>query len=151
MTRQAALEALAARGILGNAVCLLDVLPLVELAWSDGEVHGSERAMILAFLDEHLRLLDEAAQATVVPRSEALRFVERYLAERPSDEEFAQLRELLRAVRLAGPGGHQVARRILDGALAVGGVAGAPGNPSRPWDAQELAKLWELEAALQVE
>lgn len=151
MTTQAALEALAARGILGNAVFLLDVLPLVELAWSDGEVHGSERAMILAFLDEHLRSLDDAAQETVVPRAEALRFVEHYLAERPSEAEFAELRELLRAVRLVGSQGHRNARRILDGALAVGGVAGAPGNPNRPWDAQELAKLWELEAALQVE
>ncbi len=151
MTRQEALTALAARGILGNAVYLLDVLPLVEMAWSDGEVQGGERAMILAFLDEHLRALDEAAHETVVPRAEALRFVDRYLTERPSDAEFAHLRELLRVVRLSGRDGHQNAQRILDGALAVGGAAGAPANPHRAWDPHELAKLWELEVALQDE
>lgn len=149
MTRHEALAELARRGILGNAVYLLDVLPLVEMAWADGVVQPGERAMILAFLDEHLRQLEAREGGAVVPRADALRFVDRYLTERPPEAELRRLRELLVVVRLAEQGGHERTQRILDGAMAVGGVSGAPANPARAWDERELDKLWELEVALQ--
>jgi hypothetical protein len=148
-TKHEALGELAKRGIMGNAVYLLDVLPLVEMAWADGVVQPGERAMILAFLDEHLRQMEERNGSQVVPRAEALRFVDRFLTERPPEEELRHLRELFVAVRLSEEGRAERTQRILDGAMAVGGVAGAPSNPARAWDERELDKLWELELALQ--
>jgi len=148
MTRSEALTQLAARGIRGPMVYLLDALPLVEMAWADGEVQPAERVMILSFLDQHLAQLDAQAQTTVVPRREALDFITRYLLERPSASEFAALRELMMVVRLTGENAEARAQRILDWASSVAGAAPSPTKPAQSWDKEELVTLWNLEADL---
>lgn len=77
LTRDEALAELARRGVRGPEVYLLDVLPLVEMAWSDGTVQDAERVLIEAFLDEHVGALHREAGVTVIGRAEALRFVQR--------------------------------------------------------------------------
>lgn len=147
-TRSEALAALERRGLTGNLVYLLDVVPLIEMAWADGEVHPSERTLILSFLDQHLSALEHDASGPLVSRVEALRFVDRYLETRPSPEELQALRELMVVVRLPAEADLPQARRILEGALAVGGIATSPAQPNVSWDRREVMTLWSLEDAL---
>ncbi len=148
MTRLEALTQLAARGIRGPMVYLLDALPLVEMAWADGEVQPAERAMILSFVDQHLTQLDAQAQTTVVPRRQALEFINRYLVERPTAAEFSTLRELMMVMRLTGENAEAQGQRILDGASSVAAAAPSPTKPHQSWDKEELVTLWDLEASL---
>lgn len=148
MTRSEALSRLVARGVPGPMVYLLDALPLVEMAWADGVVQPAERAMILAFVNQHLALLEAHAGGPVVRRSDALEFINRYLAERPSAETFAELRELMMVVRLTGESDEARAVRILDWVSTVGGAAASPNEPKHAWDKDELLTLWRLEDEL---
>ena len=148
MTRLEALTQLEARGIRGPMVYLLDALPLVEMAWADGEVQPPERTMILSFVDQHLTQLDAQAQTTVVPRRQALEFVDRYLTERPTAAEFATLRELMIVMRLTGENTDAQAQRILHWASSVAGAAPSPTKPHQSWDKEELVTLWGLEQSL---
>ncbi len=129
-------------------VYLLDALPLVEMAWADGEVQPAERAMIFSFVDQHLAQLEAHAQTTVVPRREALEFINRYLVVRPTSAEFTRLRELLMVVRLTGENAEAKAQRILDWASSVAGAAPSPTKPNQSWDKEELVTLWDLEQSL---
>lgn len=145
MTRLEALTQLEARGIRGSMVYLLDALPLVEMAWADGEVQPAERAMILSFVDQHLAALERQAAAVVVPRRQALEFINQYLVARPTAAEFATLRELMLVMRLTGENSDAQAQRILDWASSVAGAAPSPTKPLQSWDKEELVTLWSLE------
>lgn len=148
ITRSEALARLDRHGISGALIYLLDALPLVEMAWSDGVVQPSERAVILSFLDAHLARLDEQAQHTVVRREDALDFINRFLAQPPDSQTFAELRELLVVVRLTGERGPVRAQRILDAVTEVGAVASSPGKPDQRWDKRELLTMWGLQESL---
>jgi hypothetical protein len=82
LTRDEALAELARRGLKGTDVYLLDVLPLVEMAWSDGTVQDAERQVIYAFLEDHLDTLNREAGVQLVTRPQALRLVQRFLGAR---------------------------------------------------------------------
>ena len=148
ITRAEALKRLARLGISGSDVYLLDVIPLFEMAWADGEVQPSERSMILAFLEDHLARLEAMRQGTLVTRLDALRFVDRFLDQKPPPGLLRELRDLLTVVRLTAPDGSHATQRILDGAMAVGGVAPSPHRPGADWDERELEVLWDIEDSL---
>ncbi|MCU0698319.1 MAG: hypothetical protein MUC96_17590 [Myxococcaceae bacterium] len=148
LTRDEALAELARRGVRGPEVYLLDVLPLVEMAWSDGTVQDAERVIIEAFLDEHIGALHREAGVTVISRAEALRFVQRFLGSRPTAQEFRELRALLRVVRLSGPQREARAKQILEAVSNVGGIAPSPSEPRTHWDRAEVECMWELESEL---
>lgn len=150
MTRRDALATLKRHGFGGPLVYLLDVLPLVRMAWADGVVQPSERAEILAFVDEHLGRLDIQAQSTVVPRPVALECINRLLAVRPSEEEFDELLEALVVLRLGGERAGVRTQRILDAVTRVGSAANSPGKPDQSWDKRELITMWALQTALRV-
>jgi hypothetical protein len=148
LSRDEALAELARRGVKGPSVYLLEVLPLIEMAWSDGTVQDAERVLIEAFLDEHLDTLNREAGLTVLGRGEALAFVQRFLAARPTAQEFRELRGLLRVVSLSGPRRELRAKQILEAVSNVGGIAPSPSEPRTHWDRAEVECMWELESAL---
>lgn len=148
LTKDEALAELARRGIIGPDVWLLDVLPLVEMAWSDGAIQPEERQLIAAFLEEHVEAVNREAGQAVASMASASAFVQRFLATRPTAQEFRELRMMLRVLRLAGPQREVRARRIVEAASNVGGVSPSPSDPRTPWDRAEVQCLWELEASL---
>lgn len=67
-------------GFTGDSVGVLDLLPLVHVAWSDGKVHGKEREAILAVLER--RGISSSSPARLL--------VETLLERRPSESYVAE-------------------------------------------------------------
>jgi hypothetical protein len=67
-------------GFNGESIKVLDLLPLIHVAWADGRIQKSERALILAILE----------QRGISPRSDASLFVEALLEARPSETFMAE-------------------------------------------------------------
>ena len=82
---EAAVAALHASGFRPATVSLLELLPLVELAWADGNISPRER-----------RILVSAAARRPTVRGSAHTQLTEWLSERPSDEIFKTSRRALR-------------------------------------------------------
>jgi uncharacterized tellurite resistance protein B-like protein len=80
-------------GFNGDSIRVLDLLPLIHVAWADGRVQRSERALILAVVE----------QRGIAPRSDASLLIEALLEARPSETFLAESLALL--VDLAGKTG----------------------------------------------
>lgn len=80
-----AVAALHASGFRPSTVSLLDLLPLVELAWADGSISPRER-----------RVLVSAAARRPAVRGQAHTQLTHWLSERPSEEVFRVSRRALR-------------------------------------------------------
>jgi hypothetical protein len=78
-------------GFTGESAKVIDLLPLIHVAWSDGRIQKGERATILAIVESR----------GIAPSSEACLLVEALLERRPSEtflaESLALLRDLSRA------------------------------------------------------
>lgn len=99
-------------GFDGDTVRVLDILPLVHVAWADGSVAHGERASILEILEAR----------GIQPSSEAFTLVETLLEERPSDEFLAETLELLR--QLGGDRQASIVELSVRVADASGGIFG---------------------------
>ncbi len=73
-------------GFTGDSARVLDLLPLVHVAWADGRVQKAERAAILAIVE----------QRGIAPDSEASLLIESLLEARPSETFLAETLTLLR-------------------------------------------------------
>ena len=60
-TRQEAIEDLSMFGIKEPYTYLLDIIPLVEMIWADGETHESELSILDEYLHKHLQQVNEMA------------------------------------------------------------------------------------------
>lgn len=109
-------ESLVARirelGFDGDTARVLDILPLVHVAWADGSVSANERRAIAALL----------AQREIAPGSEAALLIEALMDERPSDTFLSETLDLLRA--LGGTKGASVVDLCIQVADASGGFFG---------------------------
>lgn len=72
-------------GFNGDSIRVLDVLPLVHVAWADGRIQKGERALILSVLEKR----------GIPPRSDASLFIESLLEARPSETFLAESLALL--------------------------------------------------------
>ncbi|MCB9693171.1 MAG: TerB family tellurite resistance protein [Alphaproteobacteria bacterium] len=84
MDDRAVMQALDALGLRDDSYRAILLLPLVEVAWADGEVQPQERAEILSYAEGN-RLLEGGAAAVV----------EEWLTERPTDDYFERGRAAL--------------------------------------------------------
>lgn len=113
------LQELEALGFTPDTIALLPVVPIVEVAWAEGGVSDSERAMILEF----------ARERGVQPGSAAGQQLELWLSQRPPEEVFARATRLIRTM-LDQPGGAQalstddLIQRCEAIAAASGGILG---------------------------
>lgn len=73
-------------GFTGDSARVLDVLPLVHVAWADGKTDQRERAAVMAILD----------QRGIAKDSDAALLIESLLEERPSETFLAESLALLR-------------------------------------------------------
>jgi uncharacterized tellurite resistance protein B-like protein len=73
-------------GLSGDSARILDVLPLVHVAWADGRVQKEERAAVLAVLERR----------GIAPNSDACLLIEALLEKRPSETFLAQSLALVR-------------------------------------------------------
>jgi uncharacterized tellurite resistance protein B-like protein len=75
-----------ALGLSGDSVRVLDVLPLVHVAWADGKIQKGERAAVLAILERR----------GIPANSDACLLIEGLLERRPSETFFSQSLALVR-------------------------------------------------------
>ena len=116
----AMLQELEALGFTPHTVSLLPIIPIVQVAWAEGGVSDSERALIVQF----------ARERSVEAGSAADEQLQQWLTERPSEEVFVRATRLIRAM-LDHPEGQgatlsvdDLVHRCEEIAAASGGILG---------------------------
>jgi tellurite resistance protein len=111
------LDALLDLGVTADTASAFEALPLVEVAWADGDVESQERWRVLTLATAFGLELGRSAQAQL----------ELWLTHRPEPELFEAWYRFASG-GLAGPAAASRARRVLEGAVEVakagGGVFG---------------------------
>ena len=102
-------------GFTGDSARVLDVLPLVHVAWADGRTDQRERAAVLAVLKER----------GIAKDSDAGVLIESLLEERPSETFLAESLSLLRDLAAKnGNDGKSLVDLCIDVSEASGGLLG---------------------------
>ena len=101
MTRQEALDRLRDYGIQGEDVYLIDLIPLVEMIWSDGQAQASEIGIFKDYLIKHVNNVNTIAGYKMLTIEKAERFLQRFLTGRPSAKLLQTLRSLVPPLRLS--------------------------------------------------
>lgn len=122
-------------GLSGDSARILDVLPLVHVAWADGRVQKEERAAVLAVLERR----------GIPPGSDACLLIEALLEKRPSETFLAQSLALVRD--LAARSGAETADIVDLCARVAEASGGLLGFGARTND-QERALIGEVAKAL---
>lgn len=116
VTNEDILTDLQALGYTAETVRLLHLLPLVQIAWAEGDVSDRERGLIV-----------EAARSHgVEPGSEADRQLADWLSTRPSEDFFGRTLRIIPAILEAGPSEEREARHrsLLDYCSAIASASG---------------------------
>lgn len=100
-SRPLAVQELKGYGIHGTDVYLLDIIPLFEMIWADGEMQGSERELLEQFMRQHVAHINRLAGSTVVTPEDAAKFLARFTSERPEPRLLETLRSLVPAASLS--------------------------------------------------
>lgn len=88
MTDDAVLDQLVALGLRGNTIAALSLVPLIQVAWADGEIQDNERTAILQ--GAHGKGLEEG--------SDGYELLQRWLERQPGDELFAAWEAYIKAL-----------------------------------------------------
>jgi hypothetical protein len=129
MTRQEAIDRLQDFGITGEEVYLIDLIPLVEIIWSDGAVQRSELDVFDVYLEQHVRHINSLAGYSILTIEAAQAFVKRWLTDRPSAALLATLRSLIPPIRLASSdqeGNEKLRSSLLQGCLDIAASSDTP-------------------------
>lgn len=146
-TRAEALRRLARFGIHGADVYLVDLVPLLEMIWADGEAQDEERDELRAYVRRHVTRLNDLAGYPMLKEADAWAFVERYLRERPDPELLAELRELVAPLRLSSSNeedNEALRSSMLASCLHIAARASAPGAGQRRISALERSTFFEI-------
>lgn len=111
-TDEALVERIRALGFDGDTARVFDLLPLIHVAWADGDVTTNERSSIFQVLEA--RGIDSDSEAFIL--------VGALLEQRPSDEFMSETLELLRA--LGGDRKASIVELCVNVAKASGGFLG---------------------------
>lgn len=100
LTRTEALEMLETEfGVTGPEIYLLELVPLIEMAWAANPPRPAEIRLLYEFALRRLAELgEEAAGVEVLRPGQVNDFIERHLAKRPDPRRLAGLRQLASAV-----------------------------------------------------
>ena len=136
ITDGAVLEKLVALGLDGATVAALSLVPLVLVAWADGELDAKERGAVLS----------AAAEAGVEEGGAAHQLLNRWLATRPSPQLLATWTDYVRAISptLSDGARQQLKSDLLGRARQVADAAGGllnVGWKTSPAEKEVLAKL----------
>ncbi len=101
MTRQDALDRLRDFNIQGEEVYLIDLIPLIEMIWSDGQAQASEIGLFKDYLISHIERVNNMAGYKMLTLEKAEKFVQRFLQKRPSSQLLETLRSLIPPLRLS--------------------------------------------------
>lgn len=124
-----------------TTVAVLELVPMLDVAWSDGVVSRAERDLILAI----------AREDNVAPNSSADNFLTACMQECPSAESFVQTLKVLRNIFGCLPASERDTRRakLLDRCARVASASGGCLGLIDPVSSIERARLNEIASTLQ--
>ncbi|MDY0362394.1 MAG: hypothetical protein RBR08_13155 [Desulforegulaceae bacterium] len=94
LTREEAIAELEKYGISGKDFYLIDILPLIEMIWSDGKAQEGELKILVEFLKDHVKKVNENAGFGFLTNDDAKNFALKFLKNRPKKELMESLRKL---------------------------------------------------------
>jgi hypothetical protein len=151
MTRQELLAILEMdHGVSGGEVYLLELVPLIEMAWADGPPRPAEVQLLYEFALRRMAELDgEAGGVDVLTAHQVNAFLDRHLGQRPDPERLKSLRRLAMAFIFehSDPGVNERRRRaILEYCLDIGAasVGRYPYGRHERFGARKKALMLEL-------
>ncbi len=103
---QEATEDLSMFGIKEPYTYLLDIIPLVEMIWADGDAHESELAILDDYLHKRVPQINEMAGYKVMTFEDARAFAHRFIKQRPRPEFLRRLRSLVGPLVLSSSDSH---------------------------------------------
>jgi hypothetical protein len=147
--RAAALADLRRFGIRGPNVYLIDLIPLIEMIWADGEVQQAELGHLETFVRRHVERINAMANQQLLTYAAAYQFLSGYLEERPDPELMKTLRSFVQPVRLAtsDPNYNDDTRRCLLSAcvdIAASASIESPLETGESFDADEKRTYFEI-------
>ncbi len=106
LTRQEAIEDLSMFGIKEPYTYLVDIIPLIEMIWADGEAHESELAILNEYFHKHVQQINEMAGYKVMDFEDAQAFAQRFIKQKPQPESLRMLRSLVGPILLSSSDSH---------------------------------------------
>jgi hypothetical protein len=100
-TRKQAIEDLSTFGIKEPQSYLVDIIPLVEMIWADGEVQESELAILDEYLHKRVQQINEMAGYGAIDFQGAQAFAHQFIKQRPLPEFLRRLRSLVGPIILS--------------------------------------------------
>jgi hypothetical protein len=94
-TRAEAADELEKYGIEGSFLYLVDIIPLIEMIWADGNAQDSEIEIFDHYLEKHVKWVNAHANFQALTFKDAKAFADNFLKKRPSPELLKTLRLLL--------------------------------------------------------
>lgn len=95
MNRQAVFEQLAREfDLKPTDFYFLDLIPLIEMIWADGQNQHAELDILYKFTIEHIAYLDRQAGVQAISIDDANDFLERFAQHRPPPKLLRELRKL---------------------------------------------------------
>lgn len=121
-----ALQKLARFGIKREQIYLIDLVPLVEMAWADGRVQKVEVDILFEYLKAHVKTINKHAGCIVLTEEDAIGFIKGMLHTRPNKDLVQEVCELITAVRLKNSDpsvAKETKKAILNGCLDIAASA----------------------------
>ncbi len=94
-TREEAIQDLSLFGIKEPNAYLIDIIPLIEMIWADGEAHESELAILDEYLHKRVQQINEMAGYAAIDFQGAQAFAYQFIRQKPLPEFLRTLRSLV--------------------------------------------------------
>ena len=133
-----------------NSVYLLELIPLIEMIWADGNNQEQEIHLLQQFTTQHIANLSKDAEGIeVVSVDEANEFINHFMDERPDPELINNLKSLA-VERMKGKGRPEVIDSVIDYCMDIAAacVNHYPYQPSERVRAEEKSLLKGLISSL---
>jgi hypothetical protein len=131
MTSSQTASDLSLLGLGDDTSFLVELFPVVEMAWADGEIQPNEKSLLEAYCEAIVAAENEAAKRPVASVHQARLVLQRLLQRRlPSTDRFRALRAM-RDLTAGSAVGAEKRKRALEWAEAIAAVAGRPTIDSR--------------------
>jgi hypothetical protein len=105
-TFQEAIEDLNMFGIKEPQVYLVDIVPLVEMIWADGEVLEGELVILNEYLHKRGQQINEMAGYKIMDFEDAQAFANRFIKQKPQPDFLRMLRSLVGPIILSSSDSH---------------------------------------------
>jgi len=149
MSRQEALEELSQHGISGTQVYLIDVFPLLEMMWADGQVQQIEIAILDQFLANHVDAINKQTGYVVLEHKDAHAFIAPLIETQPDAQWLREVRLLIPPLRFnsENPEANRKAREAILGVcldVAAGAVKQYPYELTERINADEKRCFFDI-------